>query len=110
MSTKVIIFGGATIGTSFPTKESVVELGEVLKSHGISRLDTAARYGGEPHLSETLIGHAGLPEKGITFDTKINFFGDGSGTLSAAAIEKSLEDSFASLRVSKVCSLSLSSR
>ena len=110
MSTQVIIFGGASIGTSFSTKESVVELGEVLKSHGISRIDSAARYGGESHLSETLIGHAGFLEKGITIDTKINFFGDGSGTLSAAAIEKSLEDSFTSLRVSKVYSPSLSSR
>ena len=103
MSTPAIIFGSATIGRNFASQDSVVELGDALESAGISRVDTAARYGGKTHRAETLIGDAGLTEKGVVIDTKINYFGDGSGTLSAAAIEKSLEGTLASLRVSKVC-------
>ncbi|EMC92040.1 hypothetical protein BAUCODRAFT_133984 [Baudoinia panamericana UAMH 10762] len=70
-----------------------------LKAAGLNRTDTAARYvNGE---SERRIGEAELA-KDFILDTKILYERDGSGTLTAEAIEKSLCNSFRVMRTEKV--------
>jgi aflatoxin B1 aldehyde reductase len=52
-----------------------------------------------------LLGEVRAAEQGFTIDTKINVgssSGDGSGSLTAPAIEKSISESFERLRVDKV--------
>lgn len=98
------LFGGALIGTSFTTLDQVQELLDLLKTLGINRIDTAARYSPTaPGSSERLLGDTRAAEQGFTIDTKINTAGDdGAGSLTAAAIQKSLEESLSRLKTGKV--------
>ena len=102
MSPPQLIFGCASLGKSFTTKQEVEQLGEALRHAHISRIDTAARYPPtSPGTSERLIGEAGYGGK-FTIDTKIMVSSDGSGSLTATNIGKSLESSLKSLGVAKV--------
>ena len=102
MSSPELIFGCASLGKSFTTKEEVEKLGEALQHAHISRIDTAARYPPtSPGTSEKLIGEANLGET-FTIDTKVMVSGDGSGSLTATNISNSLENSLKSLGVTKV--------
>lgn len=97
------IFGGALIGISFQASQQVQELLDELKTLGIDRIDTAARYSPtNPGSSERLLGEAGAAEQGFTIDTKINTVKDGVGTLTATAIKASIRESFERLKVDKV--------
>lgn len=107
MSRPNTIFGGALIGINFNGPEQVQELLDQLKSLKIDRIDTAARYSPmNPGSSERLLGEVRAAEQGFTIDTKIDTVGtssgDGSGTLTAAAISDSISGSFARLNVDKV--------
>ncbi|KAJ5126682.1 hypothetical protein N7448_007461 [Penicillium atrosanguineum] len=107
MSRPNTIFGGGLIGTSFTTPVQVQELLDKLKALKIDRIDTAARYSPtNPGSSERLLGEVRAAEQGFTIDTKINSGGsassDGSGSLTAAAINKSIDESFNRLKVDKV--------
>jgi aflatoxin B1 aldehyde reductase len=104
MSRPHTLFGGAMIGTSFTTPEQVQALLDLLKTLGVDRIDTAARYSPTaPGSSECLLGETRAAEQGFTIDTKINTVsGVRAGTLTAAAIEKSLEASLSRLQMSKV--------
>jgi aryl-alcohol dehydrogenase-like predicted oxidoreductase len=94
------IFGGASIGDSYKTVSEVTVLSDIIKHAGIRQIDTAARYANTQ--SETLIGGAILPAI-FDIDTKIWVeTADGSGTLTTAAIEKSLLASLERLKVSQV--------
>ena len=104
MSSPQLIFGCASLGKSFTNNEEVEKLGEALQNVHISRVDTAARYPPtSPGTSERLIGEANYGEK-FTIDTKVMVSGDGSGSLTATNIGKSLENSLKSLGVEKVSS------
>lgn len=98
------LFGGALIGTSFTTSDQVQELLDLLKTLGINRIDTTARYSPTaPGSSERLLGETRAAEQGFTIDTKINAAnGEGAGSLTAAATKKSLEESLSRLQTSKV--------
>lgn len=89
-----LILGGVTLDSSYRTLDAVSELLVILKKHGISHIDSAARYpptnSGQ---SEQLLGQTKATTAGFIIDTKIDNEGDGSGTLIAAAIAKSLEAS-----------------
>lgn len=107
MSRPNTLFGAALIGTSFTTPEQVQELLDELKTLKIERIDTAPRYAPtRPGSSEWLLGEVRAAEQDFTIDTKINTVGsssgDGSGSLTAPAIEKSISESFGRLRVDKV--------
>jgi len=82
----------------------VQQLLDRLKSPGIDRIDTAARYSPRaPRSSERLLGETRAAEQGFIIDTKVNTSsGDGAGTLTADAIETSLEESLSLLHMSKV--------
>ena len=97
-----LIFGCASVGKNYATKEEVEELTRTLQSIGLGHLDTAARYPPtSPGLSEKLLGEATV---GASFlvDTKILISGDGRGHLSEANIAKSIEQSYESLKVTKI--------
>ncbi|KAJ7701488.1 NADP-dependent oxidoreductase domain-containing protein [Mycena rosella] len=101
-SPPILIFGGALIGHAYNTTESVSELLAALKSLGIRRIDTAARYPPtNPGNSERLLGQTGAAAQGFTIDTKFDFSGDGSGSLEPAAVDKSLNESYERLALEK---------
>jgi aflatoxin B1 aldehyde reductase len=107
MSRPSTLFGGALIGTSFTTAAQVQELLDQLQSIGINRIDTAARYSPtSPGSSERLLGEVRAQEQGFTIDTKTSTDGslktDGSESLTAANITKSINDSFSRLHVDNV--------
>lgn len=106
MSIPNALFGGAMIGNTFTTPEQVQELLDQLKVLQIDHIDTAARYPpGNPGRSENLLGEVRALEQGFTIDTKISpgsSSGDGSGTHTAPAIRKSLEESLDQLKTKKV--------
>lgn len=98
MSNPKLIFGCATVGYSFTNTAETSQLLDIVKSTGITTLDTAARYPpSSPGLSEKLLGSAGAVDKGFAVDTKINVFGNGEGCLAAPAIEESLNQSLTDL-------------
>lgn len=98
-----LVLGGAALGSSYQTLDAVSELLVALKKHNISHIDSAARYPPtNPGRSEQLLGQAKAAEAGFIIDTKINTEGDGSGTLTPAAIETSLRSSFDRLQVKNV--------
>ncbi|KAJ5638422.1 hypothetical protein N7528_000812 [Penicillium herquei] len=111
MSRPSIIFGGASfgsplIGKNFCTSENVQELLDQLKLHDVNRIDTAARYSpGNPGGSETLLGQVNAAKQGFIIDTKINIpdanIATGAGSLSAAAISRSIDESFVRLNVDR---------
>ena len=94
MSPPEIIFGSASFGTSFPTAESIEPLVSALSSSDIRRIDTAARYGGGK--SEELLQASGLAASHAV-DTKVLYQRDGSETLTADAISKSVDNSLGKL-------------
>ena len=103
MSSAHLIFGCANVGSKFTSKEDVSTVLKALKIARIGHIDTAARYPpGNPGLSQKLLGEAQVAEKNFIIDTKILIGADSAGSLSAAAIKKSLEESLASLNVPKV--------
>lgn len=108
MSRPNTIFGCALIGINFNTPRRVQQLLDQLKSLEIDRLDTAARYSpSNPHSSEKLLGEVRAAKQGFIIDTKIDTGGDGSETLTAAAISDSMNQSAARLKVDKVHTLYL---
>ena len=107
MSRPKTIFGGGLIGTSLTTPGQVQELPDELKALKIDRIDTAARYSPtNPGSSERLLGEVRAAEQGFTIDTKINTGGsassNGPGSLIAAAINKSIEESCIRLKADRV--------
>ena len=101
-----LVFGCANIGKSYETKESVGELLKELQTRGINHLDTAARYPPtSPGLSEKLLGEARASHENFTIDSEILVSGDGKGSLTREAIQKSLTNSLATLRVNKLRTL-----
>src|ERR1035441_4438167 len=104
MSPPELIFGTASVGASFTTKEAVLSVIEALKKAGIGRVDTAGRYPPtSPGLSQKLLGEARVAGEGFTVDTKIALVGaDAGGSLSPQAIDKSIAESLSSLGVTKV--------
>lgn len=94
-----LIFGTATFGmdlTEFQSAETVKPLLAVLKTLGITRLDTAARYPPlNPGRSEQLVGEGEAIKTGFLVDTKVytDTKTDGSGDLTQEAIEKSVSAS-----------------
>lgn len=65
------VFGGAAVGTSKPFKDqdSLDALFKVLKSAGVTTIDTAQIYGDKSHDSETVLGNAKAGTQ-FTLDTK----------------------------------------
>ncbi|TGO58416.1 hypothetical protein BCON_0055g00170 [Botryotinia convoluta] len=105
MSHPSLIFGAASIGMDFSTKESVQDALEVLKELNISQIDTAGRYPPTNHeRSEELLGEVGAASQGFSIGTKIlaTNLGYGSGELEASAIQKSLDTSFKRLGVDQI--------
>ncbi|KAJ7643808.1 NADP-dependent oxidoreductase domain-containing protein [Roridomyces roridus] len=104
MSAPTLLFGGASIGDSFKTVEALDTLLTQLKDFGITRIDSAARYPlTNPGESERLLGKVGAVAKGFVVDTKINIAGFGPtfpGSLTAEAINKSVQGSYQSLAIS----------
>ncbi|OJD36445.1 aldehyde reductase [Diplodia corticola] len=95
-----LIFGGASIGSAYTTPEAVADLLATLKSLGIQRIDTAARYPPtSPGTSERLLGEAAAARQGFTIDTKVLASGDGSGNLTPAAIDDSVQQSYSRLQM-----------
>ena len=98
-----LVFGGAAIGSTYLTIDAVSELLVALKNQGIEHIDSAARYPPtDPGQSEHLLGEANAAHAGFNVDTKISVEGDGSGSLTAAAIALSLQGSLERLKVTKV--------
>ena len=81
---------------------------KTLKKLGVSNLDTAARYPPlNPGRSEQLLGEAAELTHTFTIDTKVaTGQGDGSGSLTKEAIEKSVKASFDKLKLRKVIYIS----
>ncbi|TGO24352.1 hypothetical protein BPAE_0105g00190 [Botrytis paeoniae] len=91
-----LIFGAASIGMDFNTKESV--------QHALE-IDTTRRYPPTNHgKSEGLLEEGGVASQGFSISTKIlaTKLGYGSGELEASAIHKSLDTSFKRLGVDQV--------
>lgn len=94
-----IIFGTATFGmdlTDFQGPETVKTLLATLKTLGITRLDTAARYPPlNPGRSEQLVGEGEAIAAGFLVDTKVytDTKANGSGDLTQDAIERSVSAS-----------------
>ena len=102
MAPPQFLFGCASVGKNYSTKEEVEELTRTLHTVGLNHLDTTARYPPtSPGLSEKLLGEAKVGSSFVV-DTKILISGDGRGHLSEANIAKSIEQSYASLKVSKI--------
>lgn len=93
-----LVFGAGVLGmdgTEFQDSESVTNLLHTLRQLGINRLDTAARYPPfNPGKSEQLIGAANVPGDAFVVNTKVyTEVGDGSGDLTIAAMQKSVDGS-----------------
>lgn len=93
-----LVFGTGVLGmdgTEFQDNDSVANLLQTLKQLGINRLDTAARYPPfNPGKSEELIGAASAIGDAFIVDTKVyTEVGDGSGDLTQAAMQKSVDGS-----------------
>lgn len=74
-----------------------------LKGYGISQVDTAALYPpSNPGQAERFLGQVGYEKEGFLLDTKILYTNMGSGSLTPEAIEKSVDQSLASLKIKKV--------
>lgn len=96
-----LLIGNATCGPVWT--EDGAKLLEQLKKTGIKTIDTAAVYpGSNPGAAEKLLGELGVVEQGFLVDTKILWSGNGRGTLTEAAIKKSLSQSLESIKTDKV--------
>ncbi|KAF2198552.1 Aldo/keto reductase [Delitschia confertaspora ATCC 74209] len=97
-----LILGTGGFASSWST-ESASQLPDLLKPMGINRIDTAAIYPvTAPGEAEKLLGAINFVDHGFKVDTKIAYGGDGSGTLTEAAVQKSVEQSLASLKTKAV--------
>lgn len=108
MANPNLIFGGGFIGHNFANVEDVSDLLDYLIQVKINRVDSARLYPiTNPGASETLLGDAKAADRGFTIDTKIKVppTGDGRDTLSPNAIEASIAESFAALKVQQVGNL-----
>jgi GTPase SAR1 family protein len=95
-----LIFGCASIGSTYTTKESVSEMLSALKLLDITRIDTAARYPStNPGASERLLGEAGAAAQVFTIDTKIIVLAETAGSLEPAAVDKSLRENYERLKL-----------
>ena len=96
-----LIFGAASLGDKFATVKDVSDLLKVLKSHGITTIDTAGLYPPtNKGASERLLGECGAAEDGFTIDTKILVTSmEADGTLKPEAIEKSISASIERLQL-----------
>lgn len=99
-----LIFGAASFGMNFVSREDVQEVLRYLKENDITHIDTAGRYPPtSPGRSEKLIGETEAASQGFTIDTKILTMGsDHSGELENAAIEKSVSTSLQRMGVEQV--------
>ncbi|RDW65583.1 hypothetical protein BP5796_10275 [Coleophoma crateriformis] len=105
-STPTPIFGCASVGFNFITKESVEELLSTVKNNGIKRIDTAGRYPPtSPGASECLLGEAGATDLGFQIDTKVLVLATAAGSLSAENIAQSVQRSFDRLRIQQINTL-----
>lgn len=98
------IFGGGFLGVDFATPPELEALLDFLKANNVHRIDTARRYPSiSPGLSETLLGKTKAADLGFTIDTKINVPSTGAeGSLTAAAMYASIDESLAALDVESV--------
>jgi aflatoxin B1 aldehyde reductase len=104
MSSIQYIFGGGGLTEAW-REDNIADLKKALQQAKINRIDSAAVYPyTAPGGADALLGDNKFPES-FQVDTKALYFGDGSGTLSAEAIQKSLSGSLERLRVSKVSTL-----
>ncbi len=103
-----LIFGTGTMGMNevdFKDTASVSSLLQVLKSCGVARIDTAARYPGLfPGRAEELLGQCKDQASDFSIDTKIalDMKTDGSGELTPEAVDKSVSDSLSRLQCDSV--------
>lgn len=98
-----LVFGTGVVGMDgmeFQDSESVAKLLLTLKELGINRLDTAARYPPfNPGKSESLLGATNALTDTFVIDTKVyTEVGDGSGDLSSAAMQRSVDGSLERLQ------------
>ena len=106
-----LLFGGGTVGNAnisqLSNVDSVRNLVNRLTELGIHHIDTAARYpDGYNGRSEELFGLSDAGAKGFVIDTKVLVSGRSlEGTLSLDAVRKSVPDSLARLKVSRVNTL-----
>ncbi|KAJ7486207.1 NADP-dependent oxidoreductase domain-containing protein [Mycena galericulata] len=90
-----LIFGGASVGSTYTTPDALADLLTALKAQDIHRIDTAARYpSANPGESERLLGATAAARQGFTIDTKILILSEAAGSLAPAAVEKSLRESY----------------
>lgn len=92
---------------STPTVPTITSYLEILTSHGIAQLDSAASYPAQnPGGSETILGECNASEK-FAIDTKVFITGLGTpemahGSLTRQMIRKSMDESLARLKTKSV--------
>ncbi|KAF2792370.1 Aldo/keto reductase [Melanomma pulvis-pyrius CBS 109.77] len=97
-----IYIGSGTWGDRI-SKHGIEELAAALKELGVREIDTAPIYPlPNPGGAEKLIGDLQYAKKGFLIDSKILYFGNGDGTLSATAIQESLDQSLTNLKIEKL--------
>jgi aflatoxin B1 aldehyde reductase len=83
MSPPEFIFGGGGLSDTW-REDNISELIEALQQVRIHRIDSAVVYPyHEPGGADRLLGSSKFPGKGFAIDTKILYFGDGGGTMTA---------------------------
>lgn len=104
----LLFFGSAIFGSvNIPTLQdpaNVTAFLNVVKSAGISQIDTAGRYPHDnPGGSERMLGEVGAAAKGFTVNTKVVFVGASTaGSLSLKGVRESVAESKKHLGVDKV--------
>lgn len=102
MSPPAFIFGGGGLTDAWQ-EDNISTLLSALEHPNIKRIDSATVYPyTTPGGAHRLLGRSKDPEKGFTIDTKVLFYGDGSGTMTPEVIRKSLAGSLEGLGVRKV--------
>ncbi|KAF2728642.1 Aldo/keto reductase [Polyplosphaeria fusca] len=102
MTPPAFIFGGGSLTEAW-REDNMPALLSALEHANIKRIDSAAIYPyTAPGGADRLLGHCKASEKGFALDTKVLFYGDGSGTMAPEAIQKSLADSLEGLGVRKI--------
>jgi aflatoxin B1 aldehyde reductase len=99
-----LIFGAASFGDAFFEPHQVQSVLDLLRSHHIMHLDTAARYPPTKYgRSEELLGQVKAVEQGFTIDTKVLATRpDGIGDMTRERIEESVSTSLQRLGINKV--------
>lgn len=102
MTPPKVYIGSSTWCDKTP-KEVVEKYIPVLQELGVKEIDTAPIYPVlSPGETEKLLGELGFVSNGFLVDSKVLYFGDGSGTLTADAIQRSLDSSLANIKTGKV--------